>query len=807
MGSKWKKIKALLGLRICLSVPPHLIDPDDSPAPSTPTPDHLVSSSASESLATRSAPTTPHRSAPPTVNVGRHSLRLSRSTCSICLETMKPGHGYALFTAECSHTFHFSCIASNVRHGNLVCPVCRAKWREVPWQASVEGSKCERGRSGSHTRRVPRSLTQVGRAEMSHASDEERRRLDPLYILDENISRRQWQQNESLEPNLYNDDEPILQVNRGPSTSHENHTEDGPSNTTGFSGTGEAKMEALGSTGTGSITGRKLDVKMLSEVSAVPAMESRDSFTVLVHLKAPPARAIGNRNREMEGDVNSFHLLECSCRAPLDLVTVLDVSGSMAGTKLALLKRAMGFVIRNLSPADRLSVVVFSSTARRIFPLRRMQEEGKQQSLRAIDALISTGGTNIAEGLRKGARVLEDRRERNPVCSIMLLSDGQDTYTMSSRRQVPFFVTTGASDCRRLVPGSIRHSARHGRMQIPVHTFGFGADHDAATMHTISEVSGGTFSFIQTEGVVQDAFAQCIGGLLSVVVQDVQLMVSCSAPGVLINSIHAGSYNSSILDNSRHGIVKLGDLYAEEERDVLVEVKLPSLSQYQFGRSMCLLQGGCMYKEPVTQEMHQIVAEELCITRPESIKEGDQELSLEVDRQRNRLRTAEAIAAARSLADQGDLDAAQCNLQNAKIALENSPSSLAGDQLCNVLEAELNEIQMRMANRQLYETSGRAYLLSAQSSHLRQRATTRGESLDTHSHDYQTPSMVDMILQSQTLSSAELSTPGAFPSSAARPNRGKNATVSSSPTNHLLSRRPSGKAVSSKGSASAWLKF
>ncbi|CAD6243284.1 unnamed protein product [Miscanthus lutarioriparius] len=47
--------------------------------------------------------------------------------------------------------------------------------------------------------------------------------------------------------------------------------------------------------------------------------------------------------------------------APLDLVTVLDVSGSMTGAKLALLKQAVGFVIDNLRPQDRLSVVSISS--------------------------------------------------------------------------------------------------------------------------------------------------------------------------------------------------------------------------------------------------------------------------------------------------------------------------------------------------------------------------------------------------------------------------------------------------------------
>ncbi|KAI5080818.1 hypothetical protein GOP47_0004001 [Adiantum capillus-veneris] len=77
--------------------------------------------------------------------------------------------------------------------------------------------------------------------------------------------------------------------------------------------------------------------------------------------------------------------------------------------------------------------------------------------------------------------------------------------------------------------------------------FGFGSNHDASIMHVIGEVSGGTFSFIQADGRVQDAFAQCIGGLLSVLAQDVELNVSCSSPGLHINVIHAGSYHSCVV--------------------------------------------------------------------------------------------------------------------------------------------------------------------------------------------------------------------------------------------------------------------
>lgn len=661
----------------------------------------------------------------------------------------------------------------------MVCPVCRAKWKEVPWQAPSEGSKGDRGRGGLYTRTgfsaVTRSSAQAGRADTPHSSEEEdQRRPDPLlHILNNSVPAGQWHENHPAEPNVYNDDEPLLQLRRDSLTLEHSSKP-----------TGSNHNIPLQAGETGSINSRSLDLKSFPEVSAVPALESRDRFTLLVHMKAPPACTLHEKNSD--------------ARAPIDLVTVLDVSGSMAGTKLALLKQAMGFVVCNLGAADRLSIVVFSSSARRVFPLRRMVEGGRQQVLRAIEALVSTGGTNIAEGLRKGAKVLEDRREKNPVAAIMLLSDGQDTYTMSSRRQLPFFATRGTSDSRRLVPGSIRNSARQGQMQTPVHTFGFGADHDAAIMHTISEVSGGTFSFIQREGVIQDAFAQCIGGLLSVVAQDVQLMVSCAAPGVLINSIHAGSYDSSILDNSRHGVVKLGDLYAEEERAILVDIKLPACLQSLAGEPMALLQAGCMHKDPVTQETNQNIADDLCIQRPEALEEGQQVLCLEVDRQRNRFNVAEVIAKARSMADEGHIAAAQCHLQRAKTALESSPSALAGDHLCSVLEAELSEIQGRMANQQLYERSGRAYILSAQSSHLRQRATTRGESLDSQSHDYQTSSMVDMILQSQTLSSTSLSTPGAFPSGVTRSSRGNNENLSRPLPAPFVSRRASARVQNSQ---------
>ncbi|KAK0603256.1 hypothetical protein LWI29_003064 [Acer saccharum] len=700
-SSKWRKAKLALGLNMCLYVPK---TSDQEPPASSSAAAAAAASSASSTTQSRHSDAA--AVSPPSHAHSSPSLRLSKSlqysksskrTCAICLTNMKPGQGHAIFTAECSHSFHFHCITSNVKHGNQVCPVCRAKWKEVPFQSPA--ADLPNGRSRINPARLSRddAWMTVLRQLPPHQLDVNRQ-ITPIY--------------RAPEPVVFNDDEVLDQqhdINEDSSTTAKDTT--------------------------GNNSNATVEVITYPEVSAVPSAVSHNNFTILIHLKAP---VNGRHNRCR----NQVQVSEDS-RAPVDLVTVLDVSGSMAGTKLALLKRAMGFVIQNLGPSDRLSVIAFSSTARRLFHLRRMNETGRQEALQAVNSLISNGGTNIAEGLRKGAKVLLDRQLKNPVGSIMLLSDGQDTYTVTG--------PAGAhsqTDYKSLLPVSIHRSGGTG-CHIPVHAFGFGADHDAASMHSISEISGGTFSFVEAEGVIQDAFAQCIGGLLSVVVQEVKVTVDCAHPNLQISSIKAGNYQTSLAADGIRGSIEVGDLYAEEERDFLVTVNIPA---YSSGAEMPLLKVKCAFRDPITKEM--VISDEpneVKIQRPAITTQ--QVVSMEVDRQRNRLRAAEAMAEARAAAEHGDLANAVSVLESCRRALSETVSARARDRLCVALSAELKEMQERMANRRVYESSGRAYVLSGLSSHSWQRATARGDSTDSTSlvQAYQTPSMVDMVSRSQTM--------------------------------------------------------
>ncbi|MFS8012478.1 putative chromatin regulator PHD family [Helianthus anomalus] len=692
MGSKWRKVKMALASNLCVYVP--TADADDSPPHSDGFSDVGLLSPAPAGWSVGGSGARP---ASPSLRLSKSFNRSSKKTCTICLASMKRGEGQAIFTAECSHSFHFQCIASNVKHGNKICPVCRAKWKEVPLQGPTNpGPPLGRTRINPVNWSNDNSVMTLLRP-IPPRPNSPRHAAAPIFP--------------TPEPTIFNDDEALdLKFTNRPCLENSNL--------------------------------KRVLVKTYTEVPAVPRFSAADDFTVLIHLKAPASVSGVKSSNTNQGP--TFSQVNQTPRAPVDLVTVLDTSGSMAGTKLALLKRAMGFVIQNLGPADRLAVIAFSSTARRLFPLRKMSDTGKQQALQAVNSLVANGGTNIAEGLRKGAKVMEDRRENNPVGSIILLSDGQDTYTVNGSSNPGG--RKNQSNYELLLPESIHGGDGNPGIKIPVHAFGFGTDHDASSMHSISEISGGTFSFIETEGVIQDAFAQCIGGLLSVVVKDARVILDSVNANVVLRSLKAGSYKSHLMQDGKSGCIDVGDLYADEERDFLVSVNIPKeLTSYE----TCLLKVRCHYTDPLTKETVNLESVDVVIKRPESL--GQEVVSVEVDRQKNRLHAAEAMVQARTAAEEGDLAQAIGTLENCRRVLSETVSAKSGDRLCVALDAELKEMQERMASRHMYEASGRAYILSGLSSHSWQRATARGDSTYGSSlvQAYQTPSMVEMLTRSQ----------------------------------------------------------
>ncbi|KAL3613291.1 hypothetical protein CASFOL_042867 [Castilleja foliolosa] len=407
---------------------------------------------------------------------------------------------------------------------------------------------------------------------------------------------------------------------------------------------------------------------------------------------------------------------------------VLDVSSSMGhAAKMNLLKRAACFVIDQLGPSDRLSIVSFHSVADLKLALSKMTEQGRAAAKQVVNSLRARGGTNIVEGLRNGAQVLEERLHRNPVTSILLLSDGQDGCRPKSD------YLFGGTD--------------KGHQTIPIHTIGFGTDHNPVVMHAIADVSGGTFSFIESYELVQDAFARCIGGLLSVVVRELRLILRSASQGVAIKLIPSGRHFSEISNRGSRGTINVGDLYADEEKEFLVNISVP-VYENNNERTTPLLDITCSYIDGLSNARVQMESCE--IRRPGVLLLCDVKVKLEVDRQKSRLDAVDGLAEAQRVADTGDLEGARAILLKRIKSVQASASRQAGDGLLLKLEDEMKKTKEKMGSKSTYERAGRAYVLSSISSHANQRATTSGK-VASSNDAYVTPNMANMVNKSQQL--------------------------------------------------------
>ncbi|XP_052189644.1 E3 ubiquitin-protein ligase WAV3 [Diospyros lotus] len=575
----------------------------------------------------------------------KNSLRLSRNSCGVCLQSVKTGHGMAIFTAECSHAFHFPCIAGHVKkNAALVCPVCNSSWRDVPLlaihkiQPQSPGSKSELESKKVGSNNVPKVMNQRGFSD--NGKEEEAKHLPPP--LPAAVSGRK------AEERTYDDDEPLLSPTAGsgkfgpiPEVEEE---EDEVEEFQGFFVNPISSSSDECAIGGGD--SKNVEVSLIPEAAVVPAGRTHEAYAVVLRVKAPPTPAAQNKN--------PAQFLEPSRRAPIDLVTVLDVSGSMSGTKMQMLKRAMRLVISSLGSADRLSIVAFSACPKRLLPLRRMTAQGQRAARRIIDRLSCSQGTSVADALRKATKVLEDRRERNPVASIILLSDGQDDRVQSNNDN--------------LRPGSAHSSStRFAHIEIPVHSFGFGKK--------------GGYSHEPAE----DAFAKCVGGLLSVVVQDlrIELRFASGSDPAEISAVYSCNGRPTV---HGPGTIRLGDLYAEEERELLVELRVPKpvVGPHH------VLSVRCSYRDPANQETINGREQALLVPRPHAVRSS----MPKIERLRNLFITTRAIAEARRLVAHNDLSSSHHLLASARALLMQS-SSESTEEFVRGLEAELAELQWR----------------------------------------------------------------------------------------------------------------
>jgi Ca-activated chloride channel family protein len=197
-------------------------------------------------------------------------------------------------------------------------------------------------------------------------------------------------------------------------------------------------------------------------------------------------------------------------RPPINIALVLDRSGSMAGMPLDAAKDAAARFAAFLTPADRLSVVVFDDAVRTIFG---PAPAGTPAAAVAIAGVSAGGSTNLSGGWLKGARLVGEGLVEG-TNRVVLLTDGQ--------------ANVGIVEPHKLL-GLARDGA--GR-RVSTTCIGFGPGFNEDLLEPMAREGGGNYWYVESADQMAGIFEGEIEGLVALAAQNVEVEVRLAHPRV-----------------------------------------------------------------------------------------------------------------------------------------------------------------------------------------------------------------------------------------------------------------------------------
>ena len=261
------------------------------------------------------------------------------------------------------------------------------------------------------------------------------------------------------------------------------------------------------------------------------------------------ARATSNSSRFVRMLVTAPSGEGIGKRPPLKISFVLDRSGSMNGEKIKQAKHAVAEGVELLEDSDQFALVTFDD--RVAVPLSMNTKTRSASALRGILAEVETGGqTNLCDGYLSGAGEFGSS-EGDAIQRIILVSDGQANVGETS------------------LPVLQMHATELRRRGVSTATLGIGDHFNESLLGAMANGGGGAARWAERPSQIRKAIRDCIEEALETVLTRVQIHVSL--PHAEFQLLSLGDLSGG----DGECIVDLGDMVADQEREVLLRVILP----------------------------------------------------------------------------------------------------------------------------------------------------------------------------------------------------------------------------------------
>lgn len=322
-------------------------------------------------------------------------------------------------------------------------------------------------------------------------------------------------------------------------------------------------------------------------------------------------------------------------RVPVQLVLVLDVSGSMAelcsgssNTKIEVMKIIAKKMVNYLRDEDKVSIVTFDSSAKTV--VSKMPGKDKESILSRINSMHPGSMTNGSAGIMLGYEAVDS--QFNGSTRILFMSDGH--------------INQGIILSDELVALCGKRPAN-----TVLSTFGFGNAAQQDLLASMAKEGGGNYHFIENPDQVRNAFAEELGGAISCVAQNIRIEVTPNKDVEILEVLN----DFKVEDNNGVATVIADDIFSGENKNVLIKLKLPSVPNAK-PRPSTVVTVKCKWNDTATSQ----VQTDESVVKVEYVKEedADKQGNLTVCEQIAVVKTAKAYEEASRLADKGNFGAA-----------------------------------------------------------------------------------------------------------------------------------------------------
>lgn len=236
---------------------------------------------------------------------------------------------------------------------------------------------------------------------------------------------------------------------------------------------------------------------------------------------------------------------------PVDMVIVLDQSGSMKGQKIEYARQAIQNLLSSLSARDRVAIIGYANRVWTYSELTNVTATNRDR-LSALVSNISVGGnTNLGAGLQEGIETLLANRSDGSLERVILISDG-------------------------LANRGIVHTEALGNMasiaveeEFGISTVGVGQDFNEQLMTTIADRGAGNYYYLENPQSFAQVFSNEFQHSRTIAAHAVEIRIPLP-DGVSL--VEASGYPITIKNNQ--AIVHPGDLLSGQTRKLFLTLKV-----------------------------------------------------------------------------------------------------------------------------------------------------------------------------------------------------------------------------------------